>query len=374
MNVLFVGPYRQADGWGLASRSYIKAIATQYKNLTTNPVYLSSPDINFKDDEILSYEKNRFDQYDMVIQKTLPHCLFANRSFKKNVGLFVLETNDISKSSCIQDINRMDEVWVPSTMEEKCLRSSGVTRPIKVVSQPLDTSFIDANRNHKLDFAPIINNMFKFYFIGENNPRKNILDLVLAFNLAFDYAENVCLIIKTSQSGANSQQARETLESQISDLKHKLAIGNKYKKEIIITEQFSYKDIIGLHNTCDCFVAPSYGEAFCRPAAEALVLGKTPIVNQNTGMKDYINDTNGFLVKGHKTPVIISPRPLSKDFDFYNASEYWYKPDIYDLIDKLKRVYELHKNKNEELTKKQNNGLSSLDMFSYETIGKKLCI
>ncbi len=49
MNILFVGPYRQPDGWGMATRSYIKALATKHKNITTRPVYLATPDLKFDD-------------------------------------------------------------------------------------------------------------------------------------------------------------------------------------------------------------------------------------------------------------------------------------------------------------------------------------
>lgn len=374
MNTLFVGPYRQNDGWGLATRSYIRALASQHKNITTRPVYLATPDPYFNEPDILGYENTRYDNYDVVIQKTLPHCLFLNRSYAKNIGLFVLETNHIKESYCIANINRMDEIWVPSKIEEQCLKKSGVTTTVKTISQPLDTVFIEQNRNHKLQLNPILDNMFKFYFIGEHNFRKNILDLVTAFNLAFDYSEPVCLIIKTSKNGVHPNETSKKLEEEIEALKNKLNISKKYKKEIIITNQLSYQDIIGLHNSCDCFVAPSYGEAFCRPAAEALVLGKTPIVNQNTGMKDYINEHNGFLVKSHKTPVILEHRTLSKDFDLYNADEYWYKIDMYDLIDKMRSVYNMHCKKDPQLIAKQENGISCLNNFSYESIGSKLCI
>jgi glycosyltransferase involved in cell wall biosynthesis len=374
MNTLFIGPYRQNDGWGLATRSYIKALATQHKNITTRPIYLSKPDLTFNDQEIIGYENNRYDHYDMVIQKTLPHCLFLNKSYTKNIGLFVLETNNIKESVCIDNINRMDEVWVPSKMEEQCLKKSGVTTNIKIISQPLDTAFIEENRNYKLSLNSILDNMFKFYFIGEHNFRKNILDLVIAFNLAFDYSEPVCLIIKTNQGGVNPTEVARRLEEEINIVKNKLGISKKYKKEIIITNSLSYQDIIGLHNSCDCFVAPSYGEAFCRPAAEAVVLGKTPIVNQNTGMKDYITDDNGFLVKSHRTPVILNQRTLSEDFDIYNANEYWYKVDIYDLIEKMRMVYDMHQKQDSLLLRKQQNGMSCLNNFSYESIGSKLCI
>jgi hypothetical protein len=42
MNVLFVGPYRQNDGWGMATKSYIRAVATKCPNLTIRPVFLAS--------------------------------------------------------------------------------------------------------------------------------------------------------------------------------------------------------------------------------------------------------------------------------------------------------------------------------------------
>lgn len=374
MNTLFVGPYRQNDGWGLASRSYIKAIATQCKNLTTRPVYLAQADYSFDDKEIIPYENSYYDSYDLVIQNTLPHCLFANKSYTKNVGLFLLETNNISQSSCISTINSMDEVWVTSKIEEQCLIKSGVTKKIKVISQPLDTQFIEENRSHKLSLNPIIENMFKFYFIGENIERKNIRDLIIAFNLAFDYSAPVCLIIKTNSKSTNRAEYQRAFEQEINDIKQKLGISKKYKKEIVVVDHLSYKDIIGLHNACDCFVAPSYGEAFCRPAAEALVLGKTPIVNQNTGMKDYIDNTNGFLVKSYKTPVIQNTRSLSNDFDIYNANEHWYQIDIYDLIEKMKMAYDMHTKNNKQIEEKRLVGIKALQNFSYEAIGSKLCI
>lgn len=374
MNTLFIGPYRQADGWGFATRSYIKAYATKNKNLTTRPIYLGVPDISFNDNEILEYENTYYDKYDTVIQKTLPHCLFLNKSFTKNIGLFVLETNNISQSSCISSINRMDEIWVPSKIEEQCLLKSGITKPIKVISQPLDTELISSNKEYKLHMSPLIDDMFKFYFIGENNFRKNIKDLIMAFHLAFDYSEPVCLIIKSSQSGLSSSDSYKILQNDIDQVKSSLGISRKYKKEILLTQSISYKDIIGLHNACDCFIAPSYGESFCRPAAEALVLGKTPIVNINTGMRDFINEDNGFLIKSHKTPVIQDKKTLASDFDIYNANEYWYKIDIYDLIEKMRLVYSLHKKNSNDLKQKRENGISQLNNFSYDNIGSKLCI
>lgn len=375
MNILFVGPYRQNDGWGLATQSYIKALGTKYNNLTTRPIFFTSAPSEYEPDEqILAYENAYFDQYDVVIQKVLPHNLFLNKKYAKNIGLFVLETNNLGQSTCINNINQMDEVWVPSNTEKLCLQKSGVIKPIRVISQPLDIDFIKNNQTHKLTLHPAIDKTFKFYFIGEYNERKNVLDLVTAFHLAFDITQPVSLIIKSSIGGMSPAESHRVIEKDIDNLKRKLNISTKYKKELIITERLSDKDIVGLHNSGDCFVMPSMGEAFCRPAAEALVLGKTPIVTNNTGMTDYINNDNGWLIKSHKTPVILNNRPLTNEFDLYNAHEYWYKIDMYNLIEHMRSVYAMHKSEKQKLADKREVGKSIIDQFSYHSIGERLCI
>lgn len=374
MNVLFLGPYRQNDGWGLATKNYIRAVATKYPKLTIRPLFLASSSNNDLEPDLLKYENTHYDHYDVVIQKTLPHCLSYNGHFDKNIGLFVLETNDLSNSECISNINRMDEIWVPSNQEKKCLLKSGVNKPVHTISQPLDTELLKNNKDHKIGFSEIINRTFKFYFVGEYVERKNIHDLILAFNLAFDINQPVSLIVKTSISGMSPQESSKIIESDLEKIKKKLSISQRYKKEIIISERLSDKDMVGLHNACDCLVAPSFGEAFCRPAAEALCLGKTPIVTDNTGMIDFIDNNNGFIVKSRKIPVFIENRPLSRDFDIYTSNEYWYQIDIYDLISKMQNVYKMHKEDRKNLENKRQIGKNSIDNFSYENIGKKICI
>lgn len=374
MNALFIGPYRQNDGWGLASKNYIRSIATKFPNLTIRPIFLASGSNENLDSDLLTYEKTTYDNYDIVIQNTLPHCLFYDGRFQKNIGLFFLETNNISRSECITNINRMDEIWVPSSQEKKCLIKSGITKPVKTISLPLDIAQLKQYSDHRLNFNSIVDKTFKFYFIGEYVERKNISDLIQAFHLAFDISQPVSLIIKTSISGMSSYESHKVIETELEKIKKKMGISQRYKKEILITERLSDKDIIGLHNSCDCLIAPSYGEAFCRPAAEALCLGKTPIVTDNTGMIDFINHENGFVVKSHRTPVYVENRPLSTDFDIYTSNEYWYRIDMYDLISKMQTAYKMYKENRKDLENKRDLGRSSIEKFSYENIGNNLCI
>lgn len=376
MNGLFVGPYKQNDGWGLASVNYIKAIATQIPNLSIKPIYYTGQ-TNKTEPSIAKYENTSFDTYDVVFQKALPHNIVISKKIKKNVGLFVLETNNISHSTCIPILNKLDEICVPSRQEEKCLKTSGVISKIKVVSQPLDIDFIDQNRSHTLSFVnqSVANNSFKFYTIGEFSERKNLYDLILAFNLAFDKMDNVELYIKTSKPDLSGPQARNHIEQQIIQFKQKFNIKSA-KKEIIITDRMSDKDIVGLHNTCHCYVSTSLGEAFCRPAAEALVLGKTPIVTNHTGMIDFVNKENGYIVESTKTPVLVENIPVrDQGFDLYSVNEHWYRPKIYSLIDNMRKVYQAYKKdrKNYETKCALGQTDTAKEQFRYETVGKKIC-
>jgi glycosyltransferase involved in cell wall biosynthesis len=372
MNALFIGPYRQNDGWGIASREYIKAISSQISNLTTRPVYFIQQNVD-PGKQIVEYENSRYKSYDVVFQKTLPHCITIDKKIKKNVGMFFLETNNISKSICVNSLNKLDEILVNSNQEKKTLIESKITTKIKVISQPLDIEFIDRNRENKIDISSNRTNSFKFYSIGEYIERKNFKDLIIAFHLAFKNTDNVSLIIKTSKPGQNSQQAKQEIENDFSQIKKKLNIKQHYKRELVITERLSDEDMIGLHNSCDCFVMPSYGEAFCRPAAEALILGKTPIVTDRTGMVDFINKDNGFIISSKKSPVIVDTRTLSNDFDIYNANEYWFQPNIYSLIECMQKAYYLSRKEKDKYKEKQLIGINSKNQFSYEQIGKNIC-
>ena len=372
MNALFVGPYRQDDGWGKSARDYIRSILTQTENLTIRPYFYTGESIDI-DPSIAKYEKTEFDNYDVIYQELLPHNMSINNAAnKKNVGIFNMEITNIAESVSQNILNNLDLVCVPSKQEAKSLKESGVKTKVKVVSGALDLEFLKKNAEHKINMQKSIARTFKFYYIGEFVERKNLADVITAFNLAFRNNENVSLIIKSSIPGRNPSESQRLIKESINKHKEMLNIGPTHE-EYLLTERLSEEDMIGLHNACDCFVMPSLGEAYCRPAAEALVLGKTPIVTDHTGMTDFVNKNNGFIISSQKTPVITGQRTLANSFDIYNANSYWYRPNVYVLVDHMKQVFEMSKKDKKTLEEKRQLGRDSIDQFSYENIGKKLC-
>ena len=369
MNSLFIGPYRQDDGWGMSARDYIRSIATQTENLTTRPYFYTGQSVEISDDAF-KYEKNVYDKYDVIYQELLPHNMSITSAAKN--GYFSTWKLPTLQIQLCQDTEPVRLACVPSKQEAKSVKESGVKTKCKVVSGALDLDFLKENADHKINMQKSIDRSFKFYYVGEFVERKNLADVVTAFNLAFRDNENVSLIIKTSVPGKGAGDGQRMVKQALAQHKKMLNIG-QVRDEFVITERLSDKDLIGLHNACDCFVMASYGEAFCRPAAEALVLGKTPIVTDHTGMTDFVNKKNGFIISSQKTPVVTSQRTLADSFDIYNANSYWYRPNIYVLVDHMRQVYEMNKKDRKTLEEKRQLGKESMDQFSYETIGKKLC-
>jgi hypothetical protein len=90
-------------------------------------------------------------------------------------------------------------------------------------------------------------------------------------------------------------------------------------------------------------------------------------------MTDFVNKKNGFVISSQKTPVIAAQRTLASSFDIYNANSYWYRPNIYVMIEHMRTVYEMSKKERKTLEEKRQIGRESMDQFSYQTIGKKIC-
>jgi glycosyltransferase involved in cell wall biosynthesis len=110
---------------------------------------------------------------------------------------------------------------------------------------------------------------------------------------------------------------------------------------------------------------PSFGEGWCRPALDALGFGKTPIVTDNTGMVDFINNQNGWVVPSRETPVTTVNRPIQY---IYTSRETWFEIDILGL---QKAMREAYTNKAARQLK-ASQGLRDIAHYSYESIGLKI--
>ena len=367
MKVLYIGVYKDGTGWAHAAQDYILALDAAGIDVVPRAIKQSHV-MGEVPERILELEQNNPRDCNVVIQNTLPHLMEYSGRFEKNIGLYFTETDGYRESSWPSRLSLMDELWVPNFQMVFAARDSGVRTRMKELPVPCDTSKYERAGFHVNTFAELSNERFRFYFIGEIKQRKNISALLQAFHLEFGVNEPVDLVIKANFGEETEQDCRLRLTEIADRVKRGLKLyphPQDYKQEIVITQYLTESSLLDLHDCCDCFVAPSFGEAWCIPAFDAMCLGKTPIVNNVGGMSSFVNNNNGWLVDNHKEPVF---NMLETFQDLYMGYENWWRIDVLELRSAMREAYE---NKSLKSTK-SSNGMADRYNFSHAAIGEKM--
>lgn len=379
-NILYIAPYYQADGWGYASLSYLYAIKSAcdklgYK-LYTKDVQLSDAPRLKPPASVLELETySKISSIDTVIQKCLPQALAIDKQYR-NIGISVFETHNLQHSSIKYPLSQLDHLMVPSSIEKTDLEEAGVSCKISHISQPIDCDEIDAFKDEYADYD-ILNmrekykDYVKFYFMGADIYRKNIKNLIIAFSTEFTSKDKAVLVIKTDPMDKNSSR------KYIENIKQYLNKHNKYRKNItdhliFIPENIDRKAILSIHNNCDIFVCASRGEAFCRPLAEAMRFGNTPMAVENTGPIDFVSDKYGYIIKAQPEQVIYNTN--NEILEYESEFEYWMEPSIFNIRRSLRRAYSeyMDRSYNDKIGRK-NEIIEVSQGFHYNSIGERIC-
>lgn len=355
MKVLYISNYSEISGYSQAATDYILALDRVGVDVVCRPLIITGRRKK-PCQRIVELENKSSMGCDIVIQHTLPHMMHFNGDFKKNIAIYASETDSIKHTVWPKRLNCMDEVWVINNQMKDAAKSSGVNKPIQVVPHTNDSCLFEQSYDPIQELKVLKDDgKFLFYFIGEPIRRKNLSALIKAFHLEFDRLEPVELIIKTS---GNQEEAVQYCEKVRASLK----LGQKLKSEFLITKQLSDQEMLRLHNSCDCLVAPSFGEAWHIPAATAMGFGKTPIVTGWSGFPDYLSDNEGWLVDYRLEPVC---GVMDGFQDLYTGRELWASIDVIHLRNCMRQCYE-----NRTLRKQKSlNGIKRSYDFSYESVG-----
>lgn len=364
LNLLYISHHREATGWGQAARDYILALDAVGINVVPRAIRLGSP-INTLPERLLKLENKSVSGCDICVQHVLPNYMKYDSTFKKNIGLFVLETKNIEHTTWVDHLNLLDELWVPCTDMQYI---NGINKPIRVIPHTFDLN--KYNREYNTLNIEQVRNKFTFYFIGEFGVRKHIAALLRAFHTEFSPEEPVELVLKLNKPGVEPEQLAKDVVEFCNKIKENLQIYKdlrRYKSEIIITVRLSEDDIMSLHKTCDCFVNPSHGDAWNIPLWESMAMGNIAISTAVGGPKDYIDSSrNGFLVSGSLEPVFGQRETVQ---EFGSSLESWFNVSISDLMKTMRRVYNLSQDKKNKIKMEAK---SSSAQYSYDIIGRKM--
>lgn len=365
MKILYVGHYKEGTGWARATINNMLALnSLPDVDIVARNVRLSKE--TEIPTEISEMESKDLQNIDVCIQHVLPHHLIATQKFKKNIAFFEGETDTIKFcGNWHQLLMCMDEIWVPCANNKNTLTNDGI-KNVKIIPHAADLSLL--KKMDGLNSRGLVQDNFKFYFIGEVNDRKNIKTIIRCFHSEFSPSEPVDLLLKVSHPSGPAA-AHHFANKMSEEVKNSLRIYSRpevYKKEQIVAEYLSDEDLRNLHNVCDCYLATSHGEAWNIPAFEAMAFGNTPICSKEGGALEYIDEDNintGTLING-----------VSKICNHNNAAfnniatgrETWFEPDDKEIMKSMRYYYENKDKINRE------EGWDQACKFDYDNVSKMM--
>jgi glycosyltransferase involved in cell wall biosynthesis len=372
VKVLYLGCFRDGTGWGHAALDYILALDAAGVDVVPRPIKLNAASPKIPDRVVELESKPSNGPYDAVIQHILPTFYDYNGNIPKNIGMYATETDTVIPS-WVKQINLLDRAWVFNAESKNVSAKDGVTVPISVVPHACDVTRYQKKYN-PLPLRDKIKDDFVFYFIGEYNKRKNLTALLQAFHLEFEPSEPVQLAIKTScpihiTHDVDLFKFNEEVVNycrKVKDFMRLYPSSDSYKQEILITSSLSEDEMMRLHASCDCFVCPSHGEAWCIPAFDAMALGKTPIVTNTGGFREYITHETGYPVACDDAPVFAMGETSIPGM--FTSRENWMQPYIMDLRVSMREAFE----NRDAGRRKAVAGIKKAYEFSHAAVGRMM--
>ena len=341
--VYYIGQYG-TSGYAVAAKGYLYHYFTNGIPITWEPLRFDNSELsddNVYNIVIKSLINKWVDQYDVVIMHCTPDLWPRYRKEKSKIlsnkivnGYCTWETNHLPEKwvECIN--NYVNEVWCPSTYNERAFKDSGVTIPIRVVPHIfLPQSLPLANSVKITDIKTGIqigkDGRYIFYAIGELNIRKGIEDTIQAYCKAFKSSDPVRLILKVhyrNYSPENKNKCEEILMTEI----------EKYPSHpeiIYLLEPLSSNEMLGLHSIGDCYVSLTKAEGFGLTIFDAYNYGKKIIATGYSGHLDFLGTSHEGLVHYKLGPVkgMLSFSPN------YTEDQMWAYPSLEHAIELMKK-------------------------------------
>lgn len=293
--VLFRTPWERADdGWSIAARRY-----TRMMQMADIDVRLWSwkPD-PMRDRSVLDdfessaqYLPQRWDVY--LWSSALRDWECSSHIFdqiQQSDGIkamhVVLERLTLEEELA-DALNHLDGVWAQCSANRDVLKRAGV----RDVALHLHPYFDD---DPWLEVPPPTEHR-RFLWVGRNEPRKAPDNLVRAFMRAFSPGDAE-LTLKLSQYEGPAVETRATLEEVVEDqiLMQECAWGwtmERWHEHIHVDrERRTRAEMVQLMASHDVYCSASRGEGLDLPAYEAKMAGRTLVLTDSGGPRDFIGD------------------------------------------------------------------------------------
>lgn len=250
---------------------------------------------------------------------------------KRKIAYFYWEATPLP-AGWAASLSSVDEVWAPCKLVEDCCKLAGFRGKINRVPTPA-ISF-DLSKIPSAKFTGLRDDSFIFYSISQWHNRKGWIELLSAYFEEFSSDDNVGLVIKTNPINWG-------LKNQVVDEVREIKSKFLYKKTaplILINDIISESDLLSIHKSGHCYVAPHHGEGWGMPIHDAILARKQIIATKFGGVIEHLDDESF-----HPIPFSMVPVSGMEWNGAYNQSQMWAQPDVSALKIIMKDVYINHK-------------------------------
>lgn len=275
---------------------------------------------------------------------------------KKRVGCTVWESSRLP-GGWSEQMNQLDKAWAVTKWGKEVFEYSGVEVDIDVVPEGVPDFFTPT--------APPIDDLtkrdtFKFLSIFKWERRKSPDMLLRAFakNFADDPSVELFLLCYNPFMVRNEAEWQQT--------QYRLLWQEgipKLDNLFFLPHIGSYLEMPRLYVSCDAFVLPTKGEGWGLPITEAMACGLPTIATNIGAVREYMNDSVGYLIDVHSLEMANDPPFIQPEEDMF-----WEVPDEDHLAELMFKVWE---NQTEAKKKGQKAAQHIAKNFSWAKAAKK---
>lgn len=351
MKVLYISHFREGSGWGYHAQNNMLALDAAGVEVAARCVNLK-PVEGYVNPRILELENNSAEGITHVIQHVLPHYMEYTSEFP-NIGFHLNDTQSLVFPIWKHKLSLMNEVWCPNINTEQVL-SMILDSPARVVPIPCDTKEYD--RTYEKMNLGKHNGSYIFYVIADLSTRKNLKDTIRAFHTEFSRNEPVSLLIKISKFGMTPTEVMNIVSQEAEKIRVNLKLypnAELYNREIIIAGELSREEILGIHETGDCYINTSHGESWSMPMFDAYAMGNSVVCEEDA--YDYVKD--GYFYQAYTDDVF----GYNDTFhELGSAREGWNTPYVSSLRIAMRKAYRDNKVKQRR----------DVSRYSHENVGE----
>jgi glycosyltransferase involved in cell wall biosynthesis len=263
------------------------------------------------------------------------------------VGRSMYETDGIPAAWVDSCNAKVHEIFVPSTFNKQTFAAAGVTTPLTVLFEPLDTYRFDASRFvdggeaatdlgglrtvHYLNGTKRVGrgaagDDFRFLSVGKWEARKGFMDLLTAFFDAFDATSRASLWLRTSIDEKNLADTNAAVAEYCKKAGRDVA---DLPRVLVVGELLPFDELPNFYRAFDMLVSASHGEGWGLPLAEAMAVG-VPVMSIEWGGSATLTNGTGAIALNYTLGAV------PKGFDGHQ----WANVDRAALTSELRRAVE----------------------------------